>query len=248
MSLEPPLYLSSLQNNIRARPIPWEGAVRAGNISDEQLKKVKAVDKVRKEARRSTVEADQDGYVCLLAGSSDGKSILESAAKRTDIVQYMLVLATDLITGKGRSIKILERCVIRDMAQPLTLRWLLAWPCCRCSLVGVCFGGAFAFRFGPLQSLPTASATVGQRRRPGAASDLNLLDEGVARQSGKFVQACGRGRGGAIPAVQLFIYACQEPGQRLAGHWRARVFRFTTNNGLKGGFLGAEEADRCSLG
>lgn len=99
MSLEPPTYLSSLQNNIRARPIPWEGAVRAGNITENHLKKIKAVDKVRKEQRRQTIEGDLQGYVGLLAGGGDGKSVLDSASKRTDIVQYILVLAVDLING-----------------------------------------------------------------------------------------------------------------------------------------------------
>lgn len=98
MSLEPPMYLSSLQNNIRARPIPWEGAVRAGNITDEQLKKIKAVDKVRKEQRRQTIERDLNGYVALLAGNGS-KSVLDSASRRTDILQYILVLAADLING-----------------------------------------------------------------------------------------------------------------------------------------------------
>lgn len=99
MSLEPPTYLSSLQNNIRARPIPWEGAVRAGNITEDHLKRIKAVDKVRKEQRRQTIEGDLQGYVALLAGGGDGKSVLDSASKRTDIVQYILVLAVDLING-----------------------------------------------------------------------------------------------------------------------------------------------------
>ncbi|KAE8133179.1 armadillo-type protein [Aspergillus pseudotamarii] len=97
MSLEPPMYLSSIQNNIRARPIPWEGAVRAGNITDDHLKKIKAVDKVRKDQRRQTVEGDISGYVSLLSGSADAKSVLGSASKRNDIVQYILVLAADLI-------------------------------------------------------------------------------------------------------------------------------------------------------
>lgn len=97
MSLEPPTYLNSLQNNIRARPIPWDGAVRAGNITDEHLRKIKAVDKVRKQDRIQTVEADVKGYTALLAGNPGEKSVLESASKRTDIVQYILVLAADLI-------------------------------------------------------------------------------------------------------------------------------------------------------
>ncbi|KAF7717079.1 V-type proton ATPase subunit H [Penicillium ucsense] len=97
MSLDPPSYLGSLQNNIRARPIPWEGAVRAGNITEDHLKKIKAVDKVRKEQRIQTIKADLPGYTALLAGGSESKSVLESASRRTDIVQYILVLASDLI-------------------------------------------------------------------------------------------------------------------------------------------------------
>lgn len=99
MSLEPPTYLNSLQNNIRARPIPWDGAVRAGNITDEHLRKIKAVDKVRKQERKNTVEADVNGYSSLLAGGPGEQSVLESASRRTDIVQYILVLAADLING-----------------------------------------------------------------------------------------------------------------------------------------------------
>ncbi|MCJ1252449.1 H(+)-transporting V1 sector ATPase subunit H [Lignoscripta atroalba] len=97
MSLDPPTYLNSLQNNIRARPIPWEGAVRAGTITDQDLKKIKAVDKVRKEQRRQTVEGDLGAYQSLLLGGENGKSVLESAAKRADVIQYILVLTGDLI-------------------------------------------------------------------------------------------------------------------------------------------------------
>ena len=99
MSLDPPTYLSSLQNNIRARPIPWEGAVRAGTITDNDLKTIKAVDKVRKEQRKKTVEDDIESYQSLILGGDKGKSVLESASKRADVVQYMLVLTGDLING-----------------------------------------------------------------------------------------------------------------------------------------------------
>ena len=99
MSLDPPTYLSSLQSNIRARPIPWEGAVRAGTITDNDLKTIKAVDKVRKEQRKQTVESDVEAYQSLILGGSKGKSVLESASKRPDVIQYMLVLTGDLING-----------------------------------------------------------------------------------------------------------------------------------------------------
>ncbi|KAK4902074.1 H(+)-transporting V1 sector ATPase subunit H [Elasticomyces elasticus] len=97
MSLDPPAYILSLQNNIRARPISWEGAVRAKTITDSDLKKIKAIDKVRKEQRKQTIEADTSTYTTLLLGNGETKSIFESAAKRLDILQYMLVLTGDLI-------------------------------------------------------------------------------------------------------------------------------------------------------
>ncbi|KAL1306710.1 hypothetical protein AAFC00_005379 [Neodothiora populina] len=97
MSLDPPAYILSLQNNIRARPISWEGAVRAKTISELDLKKIKAIDKVRKEQRKQTIESEPDSYVALLLGSEESPSIFQSAAKRTDILQYMLVLTGDLV-------------------------------------------------------------------------------------------------------------------------------------------------------
>ncbi|KAG4032318.1 hypothetical protein MFRU_007g02250 [Monilinia fructicola] len=101
MSLDPPTYLHSLMNNIRQRPIPWDGAVRAGTITDDQLSKIRAVDKVRKEQRKETVEKDPDAYRTLFVGSEGESSVLESAtrAKRPDVVQYILVLLGDLLDG-----------------------------------------------------------------------------------------------------------------------------------------------------
>ncbi|KAG9234113.1 armadillo-type protein [Amylocarpus encephaloides] len=99
MSLDPPTYLSSLQNNIRARPIPWDGAVRAGTISEDQLSKIRAVDKVRKEQRKQIIENDLESYKTLFVGSSGKPSVLESAAKSAHVVQYVLVLLGDLLGG-----------------------------------------------------------------------------------------------------------------------------------------------------
>lgn len=106
MSLDPPTYLSSLQNNIRARPIPWDGAVRAQTITEEQLTRIRAVDKVRKEQRKTTVEGDLEAYKNLFLGTPDKsvKSIFESAGKRADVVQYVLVLLGDLLDGMPRQL------------------------------------------------------------------------------------------------------------------------------------------------
>ncbi len=97
---DPPPYLASLQSNIRQRPIPWDGAVRAGTLTDDQLARIRAVDKVKREVRKQSVESDLEGYRILFvggAGVSGPKSVLESAAKRQDVVQYILVLLSDLL-------------------------------------------------------------------------------------------------------------------------------------------------------
>ena len=103
MSLDPPSYIVSFQNNIRLRPISWEGAVRARTITDADLKKIKSIDKVRKEQRKQTVEADLDGFSTLLLGNESSPSIFQAAAKRQDIIQYLLVLSGDLINGPSPS-------------------------------------------------------------------------------------------------------------------------------------------------
>ncbi|KAH0844377.1 hypothetical protein AYO21_00845 [Fonsecaea monophora] len=109
MSLSPPTFLSNVQSNIRARPIPWDGAVRAGNLTEDQLKRIRSVDKVRKEQRKQTIEKDVKSYSTLLVGGTDGSSVLEKASKRSDIIQYTLVLATDLINdAPDLAIAILE--------------------------------------------------------------------------------------------------------------------------------------------
>ena len=101
MSLDPPAYILSLQNNIRARPISWEGAVRARTISDAELRRIKSIDKVRREQRRSTIEVDQGGFSKLFLGDAESPSIFQTAAKRQDIIQYLLVLSGDIIDGKA---------------------------------------------------------------------------------------------------------------------------------------------------
>ena len=106
MSIETPPYLNSLQNNIRQRPIPWEGAVRAGTITEYDLKRIKSVDKVRKEQRKQQVEDNIDEYVSLILGGDSGKSVFESAAKRQDVIQYMLTLTGDLLNGDYSSLSL----------------------------------------------------------------------------------------------------------------------------------------------
>ena len=100
MSLDPPTYLASLPRNIRQRLIPWDGAVRARTVTEDQYAKVRAVDKAKKpEQRREVVEADPDGYRLLFVGDEGKPSVVETAGKNANIVQYMLVLLADLLDG-----------------------------------------------------------------------------------------------------------------------------------------------------
>lgn len=75
--------------------------MRAKTITDTDLKKIKAIDKVRKEQRKKTVASEEKEYVELFLGGSDGISIFQAASKRNDIVQYMLVLLGDLLEGRN---------------------------------------------------------------------------------------------------------------------------------------------------
>lgn len=101
MSLDPPTYLASLQSNIRQRPIPWDGAVRAGTLTEEQYNKIRAVDKAKKlEQRKETVQGDLDGYRLLFVGASGKPSVIESASQNPNVIQYILVLLSDLLEGK----------------------------------------------------------------------------------------------------------------------------------------------------
>lgn len=98
MSLDPPTYLASLQSNIRQRPIPWEGQVRSGTLSEEQYSKIRAVDKSKKpEQRKEIVEGDVAGYSALFVGGSGKPGVLESAGKHANVIQYILVLLSDLL-------------------------------------------------------------------------------------------------------------------------------------------------------
>lgn len=98
MDLEIPTYLGSLRNNIEQRPVPWDGAVRDGSLTEEHLAKIRACDKLKasnhRDARTRLVEADLDGYRLLFVGGPGKKSVLELAASRQNVkvIQYILVL------------------------------------------------------------------------------------------------------------------------------------------------------------
>lgn len=93
--------------------IPWDGAVRAGDLAEAQLKTIKSVDKVRKEQRKQTIESDPGKYGSLLTGGDDAPSVLEKANKRPDIIQYVLILVNELIAGKQGLLQ--DACAVQLM-------------------------------------------------------------------------------------------------------------------------------------
>ncbi|KAH0608480.1 uncharacterized protein H6S33_001614 [Morchella sextelata] len=93
MSLDTPKYLAELFSNIRGRSIPWDANMRAGLITESDIKKIKAIDKVSKEKQVSVVEKDVDGYASLVLGPQGG---LKKATdgKRVDVVTVELLLTS----------------------------------------------------------------------------------------------------------------------------------------------------------
>jgi V-type H+-transporting ATPase subunit H len=138
MSLDPPTYLASLQSNIRQRPIPWDGAVRAGTLTEEHYNKIRAVDKAKKsDERKKIVDADVEGYRLLFVGGSGKPSVLESAAQHANVIQYILVLLSDLLDGKCCRVKSLngqiwERSFMGLLASGYADRFCI-FPCPACS-------------------------------------------------------------------------------------------------------------------
>lgn len=78
--------------------------MRSGTLSEEQYSKIRAVDKSKKpEQRKEIVEGDVAGYSALFVGGSGKPGVLESAGKHANVIQYILVLLSDLLDGKLNS-------------------------------------------------------------------------------------------------------------------------------------------------
>jgi V-type H+-transporting ATPase subunit H len=82
-------FLASLGDNIRARPIPWQGFQRAGLISEAQVSQITAIDKQPPHRKRELLDKESRAYAHLLME-------LVAKSKRVDLLQYTLVLMADL--------------------------------------------------------------------------------------------------------------------------------------------------------
>ncbi|CAG8813798.1 9252_t:CDS:2, partial [Racocetra persica] len=84
-------YLDELTEDIRARPIPWEGYQKAGLITQEELDLLKRIDKQSREQLRLVMQKDADRYAELYTS-------LLGKMQRVDTVQHILVMTNDMLS------------------------------------------------------------------------------------------------------------------------------------------------------
>jgi hypothetical protein len=198
MSLDPPTYILSLQNNIRARPIPWEGAVRAKTITDADLKKIKSIDKVRKEQRKQTIEGDVDSFTTLLLGGRDSHSIFDAAPKKPDIAQYMLVLTGDLIDGR---LALLHSYIARHIPKYMKLTGQFRYSKLRDSSNKAP---------GAVSTLPASAESFSERGRPNPAIGLRCPLQLAITRPHSGLEEHRPDRRGTLQALQLPLLSLQE--------------------------------------
>ncbi|KAK9477021.1 armadillo-type protein [Lipomyces japonicus] len=83
-------YLDEIIDNVRGRPIAWDGYVRAGIVTEEEASALKAVDKVSSFSRTTALKQGAEPYAKTFTS-------IFSKTDRADVLQYSLVLAADLI-------------------------------------------------------------------------------------------------------------------------------------------------------
>jgi hypothetical protein len=90
MSLDGQNILDEYKSLIRERAVAWDAYIRHNLVTDEDVRAIKAVDKVPKERRREIhVEADGAGYAKLVLGD-EGVLRKSANSNRVDLVQYIL--------------------------------------------------------------------------------------------------------------------------------------------------------------
>ena len=98
MSLDSQSILEEYKSLIRGRAVAWEHQVRLQLVTDDDVKKIKAIEKVPKEKRVGIVEKDASGYAELALGNH-GVLRKSRDKKSTDFEQYILMWIGDLLDG-----------------------------------------------------------------------------------------------------------------------------------------------------
>ncbi len=106
LSLFSNAYVEELCNNVRNRPVPWEGYQRAGLFTEHDLASIKAIDKVGRSKRMETVQQNARKYASLTA------TLVH--ARRVDIIQWTCVVTSDLCLELDNFLKCLVEEKIYD--------------------------------------------------------------------------------------------------------------------------------------
>ncbi|CAO3588002.1 unnamed protein product [Absidia cylindrospora] len=91
LSLVSNQYLDKKVAQIRQKPILWEGYERANLLSHAQVELIKSIDKKSPEEIQAAVQGQEETYASLIL-------YLLQSLSRTDTVQYVCVLADDILT------------------------------------------------------------------------------------------------------------------------------------------------------
>ncbi|CCJ29622.1 unnamed protein product, partial [Pneumocystis jirovecii] len=89
-NLQTNVFLEELLSSIRLRPIPWIGHLRAGLVTDEEVKMIKALDWHSRKRRSLVLMKESKEYAELFL-------TLFQRFQRIDLLQYLLTLCSDLL-------------------------------------------------------------------------------------------------------------------------------------------------------
>ncbi|KAI8089241.1 ATPase, V1 complex, subunit H [Halteromyces radiatus] len=92
LSLVSNQYLDKKVAQIRLKPILWEGYERANLLTHAQVELIKSIDKKSSQEIQVAVQGREDTYASLIL-------YLLQSLSRTDTVQYVCVLADDILSG-----------------------------------------------------------------------------------------------------------------------------------------------------
>ncbi|KAF5097059.1 hypothetical protein DV451_004001 [Geotrichum candidum] len=102
-------YLDEIQNNIRVRPIPWDGYIRINLLTPEDAVLIKSIEKQVKD--KKLVEGDVITFSATLVR-------LLSGALREDVAKYLLGLASELVIESPKFADSLLQLSLTDESFP----------------------------------------------------------------------------------------------------------------------------------
>lgn len=106
-------YLDEIQTNIRVRPIPWEGYVRANLLTANEASLIKSTEKEQPEKRSEIIGKNSDKYADTIVD-------LLSRISRDDVIKYILSFAEEVVVEVPNFTKaLLKRDVLNVLVQLL---------------------------------------------------------------------------------------------------------------------------------